>query len=341
MKSILGKSARNLLSFIGIIVIILVLSYASFAALNYLFDDSHIQSEEESPTESIITDNQEDGDIAYPRGYGDTEDEDSDNTSSTSTESDSDSDMTHEYVSLPQSSKTGSPIGKGGLKAGTDIATLQGRSDGNVNFEKCTVAFSLNDNRGNVWAITAGHCGSKGQEVYTLPTDNTFASSWKIGVVEEKSIMNETSGSGDWAAIKLDKAAKTPSANNSIKNRLDLGERPVSSGMCKQGATTNRSCGVKSAQSVSVVISEDSRTGGKMSGILDAMKTCALPGDSGGPVYDRYGIIGVTSSTSASMEEINKGSCSGNETELFYTPVSEVVEQVQSQIDGIKINKIN
>ena len=63
---------------------------------------------------------------------------------------------------------------------------------------------------------------------------------------------------------------------------------------------------------------------------MSSIVTCALPGDSGGPVFNRNGIVGIISSTGASLDAISKGKCD-REAGAFYVPISDILDQIRQK----------
>lgn len=271
----------------------------------------------------------------FPDGWGQDK---TDPFSPTSTK-DNNLKATHKYISIPKANSVGQNIGSNGISPGTKVSIVQSKSQGKVSIEKCTIAFSLKDKRGYSYAVMAGHCGTQGQKVYTAPKTDNFSSASYLGrIIKTSNISSNPDGDADWAVVKLNKQSKVPSTMQVVKNRLDLGERPMRSPLCKVGARTGTTCGVKSNQGVVASVSNPlDKNGGKFAVRLDAIVTCALPGDSGGPVYDRNGIVGVTSATSASVDDSKSGKCTNSKSKLFYSPVEEVINQIQREIPEIII----
>lgn len=76
-------------------------------------------------------------------------------------------------------------------------------------------------------------------------------------------------------------------------------------------------------------------------GYADKARLCALPGDSGGPVFDNDGIVGIISSTSIGVHSNfndNDLRCdTNNESYSYYIPVESILQQVKTAVPDIDI----
>jgi len=225
-----------------------------------------------------------------------------------------------------------------GVMPGTPIAIVTSRDSSSVSYERCTVSFSLPGKSGYPWGITAGHCGNIGDKVYTVPKNNEWSSSHFLGTIRYKSKINSSNGDGDWAAIRLSTKAKTPLSHNNVPMQLNTKNVKEGSSVCKAGSRTGYSCGMQGDKNVKAILSgmeEDTQT----SGYLDEIKKiCALPGDSGSPVFSDFGIVGVLSSTGASEKDSETGICS-SPSSAYYVPIDQVVEQIQDNVPDIIFKK--
>lgn len=221
-----------------------------------------------------------------------------------------------------------------GVMPGTPIAIVTSRDSSSVSYERCTISFSLPGKGGYPWGITAGHCGNVGDKVYTVPQNDEWSSSYFLGTIRYKSEINSENGNGDWAAIRLYDKAIMPQSNNNIPMRLNTNNVPEGTSVCKNGSRTGYSCGIQGEKNVKAILSgtDDSD---KTSGYLDEVKKiCALPGDSGSPVFSDSGIIGVLSSTGASTEDSESGICT-SPSSAYYVPMGKVITQIKEKVPDI------
>jgi len=135
----------------------------------------------------------------------------------------------------------------------------------------CTTTVAGYDAQGNAVAITAGHCGTPGDEVRSGDDpDGTV-----IGTFVR-------SGLRDDGVILLNDRAQVSNHYNNVSLQSTGG---TSAQVCKTGITTGTSCG-----SAVVQIGADL-----------AAQICAAHGDSGAPVYDGDRLIGVLSGGLAAL----------------------------------------
>lgn len=232
-------------------------------------------------------------------------------------------------------------LSDGGLLPGTEILILRERVGDRFTVESCTVAFSLPMDNGSYVAVTAGHCGSVGQEVYSEPVDEYFDSATRLGTVSHVSVPGGESDSGDWAVISLNMNALHPATDAQVPLRIDMSYRQDGQWLCKNGSTTGYACGEKTMSDATVNLGGFGNSGfadgvEEVVGIMDQVKLCSLPGDSGSPVYDNQGIVGVLSSSSATEIEVSQGFC--NEGRMsYYSPVSQVIREIMIQVPGVSI----
>lgn len=239
-----------------------------------------------------------------------------------------------ELIELQPISQSGL-IGQSGLMPGTPIAVMRDKQNNRIYYDSCTVAFSLPGKRGFPFAITAGHCGSVGDKVYATPSGEGLPQ--YLGTVRKVSISSydkqTQKKSGDWSLISLDKNAIHPPFPSVVPLAIDINPVEMGTPLCKYGSTSQYNCGKKSESQVSASIkgTEGKNQGKQLSALQDAVSLCALPGDSGGPVFSKKGIVGVLSATTATKEAMEKGSCKGvDNAEAFYVPVEEVLKEVKS-----------
>ncbi|HIW91338.1 MAG TPA: S1 family peptidase [Candidatus Corynebacterium avicola] len=133
----------------------------------------------------------------------------------------------------------------------------------------CTAAVAGYDSAGNAVAVTAGHCGSPGDEVTSADDpDGTV-----IGTFER-------AGSVDNGIILLNENAQVSNSYNDVSVSQLGGAVPSDLGqVCKTGITTGTSCGPVLGTS----------------GAQFGSQVCASQGDSGAPVYTDGRLVGVLS----------------------------------------------
>lgn len=228
-------------------------------------------------------------------------------------------------------------LGREGLLPATPIAVVKNRTATRVEFDTCTVSFSLPSKTGNFsYAVTAGHCGKPGQKIYSKPYGGDFSSAIKLGEIVHSSEMNEATGATDWAVIKLDPKAKRPSHSTKITLALDTYPRPIDKTVCKRGSTTGFDCGKKGEDGVKTQLRVSDNNQQEVIAVLSKAYMCALPGDSGAPIFDKEGIIGVLSSTSASQNDINNHRCATNNV-AFYSPITSVVAEIEKAVPDVSL----
>lgn len=234
----------------------------------------------------------------------------------------------------PVGNPRGYRIGSQGLLPATPVAIVTDKSHGKVYFDTCTIAFSLPGKGGTPWAVTAGHCGKVGQKVYSLPRGGNFSTSRQLGTVGYTSVAGEKGSTGDWGVIKLNPRALTPRHTTKIPRNLDTYPRVTGTTLCKNGKTTGFNCGSKGKDNVKTYLSSSDDNKKQTVARMSQVSLCALPGDSGSPIYDKDGIVGVLSSTSASKDEISAQSCYRDNIG-YYTPIDKVISGIRQHVPEI------
>lgn len=229
---------------------------------------------------------------------------------------------------------TGTTIGNGGLIPGTRVIVVSEQTDRSVRFDTCTIAFSLPGKSNMSWAFTAGHCGSVGQKVYTPPVDGDFSTAKFLGTIRAVSETDYETRAGDWAGIRLYANADRPEGASRVPLRLDTFERPIGETLCKHGSTTGTDCGAKRGEGIRTSLSGFSPDTPTVTARMDQVALCALPGDSGGPVFDKMGIVGILSSSSAVRSAEDPRSCESGAM-AYYTPMEDIVKQIQSSLPDV------
>lgn len=235
-------------------------------------------------------------------------------------------------VALPK--QTGKKVGKGGLPPSTRIAVISSKNGGNIKYNTCTVAFSLAGKSGRPWAITAGHCGKPGQKVYALGKGGPMMNkSSYLGTIRATSKSNAKKHTSDWAAISLNKNALRPQSKG-VPNSISTYPQKRGAKICKNGSSTGKTCGKIKDNDVLVAVADMEKKGKNDTAKMSSATLCAVQGDSGAPLYNDKGIVGVLISIiSPPGGEDNKKNC--GKTISFYTPVGEIVSQVSHKIPDI------
>lgn len=232
---------------------------------------------------------------------------------------------------------TGRTIGNGGLLPGTRIIVVSEQRGNSIRFDTCTVAFSLPGKSGMSWAFTAGHCGGVGQRVYTPPVGGDFSTAKFLGTIRAVSQTDYDTGAGDWAGIRLYARAERPAGAERVPLRLDTFTRDEGDSLCKHGSTTGTGCGPKRGEGIRTSLSGFSPDRPTVTARLDQVELCALPGDSGGPVFDKTGIVGILSSSSATRRAGDDRSCEPGAM-AYYTPMRDVVKQIQDSLPDVRLS---
>ncbi|MFE9609170.1 S1 family peptidase [Streptomyces sp. NPDC006012] len=167
---------------------------------------------------------------------------------------------------------------------------------------RCSLGFNVQDNSGNYYFLTAGHCTSGAgtwwsDSGHSTTLGTTAGSSFPgndYGLVRYTN--SSVAKSGTVGSVDITSAA-TPSVNTTVYRR---------------GSTTGIHNGQVTALNATVNYGAD----GIVSGLIQTT-VCAEPGDSGGPLYSNSGIAyGLTSGGS--------GNCSSGGT-TFFQPVTEAL----------------
>jgi streptogrisin B len=167
---------------------------------------------------------------------------------------------------------------------------------------RCSLGFNVQDNSGNYYFLTAGHCTNGAgtwwsNSTHTTTLGTTAGSSFPgndYGIVRYTN--SSVAKSGTVGSVDITSAA-TPSVNTTVYRR---------------GSTTGIHSGRVTALNATVNYGAD----GVVSGLIQTT-VCAEPGDSGGPLYSNSGIAyGLTSGGS--------GNCTSGGT-TFFQPVTEAL----------------
>lgn len=211
--------------------------------------------------------------------------------------------------------------------------------------QSCTVAFSFSGPDGRNYAVTAGHCGKEGDLVWPTYAQTAQDYSVEVGHYIYSGLYSEDvgeTGDIDVGIIEItDPDRYMDLVGKPIETALYSGDIPAGEEICKTGATTGFTCGQFEASGRSQIIRTDTETERETYG--DIAHVCALPGDSGGPVFyligGRASIIGVVSGTEAGRAG-EPCDAEGADTKMMsysnYNQVKEVIDRVVPGVDWVE-----
>lgn len=211
--------------------------------------------------------------------------------------------------------------------------------------QTCTVAFSFSGPDGRNYAVTAGHCGKEGDLVWPTYAETVSDYSVEVGHYIYSGLYSDDvgeTGDIDVGIIEItDPDRYMDLVGKPIETALYSGDIPVGEEICKTGATTGFTCGDFEASNRTQIIRTDTETERETYG--DIAHVCALPGDSGGPVFyligGRASIIGVVSGTEAGRAA-EPCDAAGSETKMMsysnYDQVMEVINRVVPGVDWVE-----
>lgn len=207
--------------------------------------------------------------------------------------------------------------------------------------QSCTIAFSFSGPDGRNYAVTAGHCGKEGDLVWptTAETVNDFAV--EAGHYIYSGLYSEDVGEVgdiDVGIIEItDPDRYMDLVGKPIETALYSGEISPGERICKTGATTGFTCGEYEATSRTQIIRTDNDVERETFG--DIAHVCALPGDSGGPVFkiigDRASIIGVVSGTEAGRADEPCDTPGAEAKMMSYSNYQQVMEVIDRVVPGV------
>lgn len=210
--------------------------------------------------------------------------------------------------------------------------------------QSCTVAFSFRGPEGRNYAVTAGHCGKEGDLVWPTYAETAADYSVEVGRFIYSGLYSENVGEigdVDVGIIEItDPERYMALVGKPIETALYSGDISSGEKICKTGATTGLTCGDFEASGRTQIIRTD--TGNERETYGDIAHVCALPGDSGGPVFyligGRASIIGVVSGTEAGRANEpcdTEGSASKMMSYSNYDQVMKVVDRVVPGVDWV------
>jgi streptogrisin D len=164
---------------------------------------------------------------------------------------------------------------------------------------RCSLGFNVQNNSGQFFFLTAGHCGN-------------IASQW-FSNSSHTTLLGNTSGSSfpgnDYAIVRYTGSATHPGAVGS-QDITSSGTPAVNQTVSRRGSTTGIHSGRVTALNATVNYAEGTVTG------LIRTTVCAEGGDSGGSLYSGSTAYGLTSGGS--------GNCTSGGT-TFFQPVTEAL----------------
>ncbi|MEU2063406.1 S1 family peptidase [Streptomyces sp. NPDC013455] len=166
---------------------------------------------------------------------------------------------------------------------------------------RCSLGFNVQDNSGNYYFLTAGHC-----------TDG--AGTWWSNS-SHTTTLGTTSGSSfpgnDYGIVRYTNSSVTKSGAVGSQDITSAATPSVGTTVYRRGSTTGTHSGRVTALNATV-----NYGGGDIVSGLIQTTVCAEPGDSGGPLYGGTTAYGLTSGGS--------GNCSSGGT-TFFQPVTEAL----------------
>lgn len=166
----------------------------------------------------------------------------------------------HDAAPVPPEAAAAQARGKALYGPGTPIYVGDGAM--------CTAAVAGYDTAGRMVAITAGHCGSVGQPVFSADALG-LGPSGRIAAVNPDL---------DYAVIELGPNAEVTRTYNGVTvNQLSAAPQAPGQVVCKSGYATARTCGVTWI--------DDGRT--------NLNQVCAMQGDSGAPLLAGDALVGI------------------------------------------------
>lgn len=200
--------------------------------------------------------------------------------------------------------------------------------------QACTVAFSFSSDDGRNFAVTAGHCGREGDLVWPTNAETLSDYSVEAGHYIYSGLYSEGAENIDVGIIEItDPDRYMDLVGKAIPTGVFGGGLDPQQPICKTGGTTGYTCGEFEATGRVQIIRTDNNEERETYG--DVGNVCALPGDSGGPVFyeldGRATIIGVVSGTEAGRAE-EPCDTPGAETKMMsysnYDQIMRVIERV-------------
>jgi streptogrisin D len=162
---------------------------------------------------------------------------------------------------------------------------------------RCSLGFNVQDNAGQFYFLTAGHCGNIASQWFSNSSHTTL-----IGTRRSSSFPGN-----DYSIITYASGVSHPGSVGS-QDITSAGNAVVNQTVTRRGSTTGVHSGRVTATGATVTYPE-----GRVTGMIQTT-VCAEPGDSGGSLYAGSTALGLTSGGS--------GNCSSGGV-TFFQPVTE------------------
>jgi streptogrisin B len=167
---------------------------------------------------------------------------------------------------------------------------------------RCSLGFNVQDNSGNYYFLTAGHC-TDGAGTWWSNSSHTTT----LGTTSGSSFPNN-----DYGIVRYTNSSVAKSGSVGSVDITSAATPSVGTTVYRRGSTTGTHSGRVTALNATV-----NYGGGDVVYGMIQTTVCAEPGDSGGPLYSNSGIAyGLTSGGS--------GNCSSGGT-TFFQPVTEAL----------------
>lgn len=209
---------------------------------------------------------------------------------------------------------------------------------GSTEMSICTASFSFtapNKAGGSytpAYAVTAGHCGEPGDDVYALDVNDEPDYSKPVGRFVYSSLQpTQDSTDMDWAIIEIkDTTADMTEPVPSIPTKLAMAPPPAGVDACQYGSTTEEQCGyLESAQTERGYI--DMNRGSLPIEVM-WVNVCARPGDSGGPNYATVKgeevIVGITNIGDNSVDQCLSADQEANGVAPMWKVMDELMKKI-------------
>lgn len=172
---------------------------------------------------------------------------------------------------------------------------------------RCSLGFNTQDDAGNNYFLTAGHCTNGTTDWYS---DRLVT---HIGTTAGSSYPGN-----DYGLVAYDADQPAPPGTVGTQDITSAGDAQRGQAACRRGSTTGTHCGRVTGTNWSARYPDGVVTG------MIRTNICAEPGDSGGPLYAGDQALGLTSGGS--------GDCATPSSVTFYQPVTEALNAFGVQV---------